>query len=239
VRGGGRETLKGSHTSVSFIAEDNPYFGLCQAYLETLLRGDRRNAGQLVLDAVDGGASVKYMYLYVFQPALYEIGRLWQINRITVAEEHFFTAATQLAISQLYPYIFTSAKKELRLVAACVGDELHEVGVRMVADFFEMEGWDTYYMGANVPAASLVQKVHEFCPHVLALSATMSFHQRAVEQAIQNVRAAQGGRRVRIMVGGGCFKYLPELWRKVGADAFAPDAAQAVVLAHELIGITA
>ncbi|MDZ7776615.1 MAG: hypothetical protein U5L09_13885 [Bacteroidales bacterium] len=55
-------------------------------------------------------------------------------------------------MSQLYPYIFNSQRVGKSMVAATVGGELHEMGIRMVADFFEMEGWDTWYLGANAPA---------------------------------------------------------------------------------------
>ena len=45
------------------------------------------------------------------------------------------------------------------MVATCIGGELHEIGIRMVADFFEMEGWDTYYLGANTPADAVVAEL--------------------------------------------------------------------------------
>ncbi|WP_440120087.1 hypothetical protein [Paenibacillus sp. QZ-Y1] len=37
------------------------------------------------------------------------------------------------------------------MVAACVGSEQHEIGLRMLTDVFEMEGWDTYYLGQMFP----------------------------------------------------------------------------------------
>ena len=89
-------------------------------YLEALLGGDRRRAGDIVRQLVDNGAAVKDVYLRVFQRSQHEIGRLWQINRISVAQEHFCTAATQLIMSQLYDRIFSSERKGLRMVATCV-----------------------------------------------------------------------------------------------------------------------
>ena len=80
--------------------------------------------------------------------------RYWQMNRLTVAQEHYCTAATQMIMSQLYPYIFEGERNGRVLVATCVAENLHEIGVRMVTDFFEMDGWDTFYLGANVPTAS-------------------------------------------------------------------------------------
>ena len=103
------------------------------------------------MDAIQHGTSVHDIYLHVFQRSQYEVGRLWQTNQISVGQEHLCTAATQLIMSQLYPLIFGTERKNRRIVAACVGGDLHEIGIRMVADFFEMDGWDTFYLGADVP----------------------------------------------------------------------------------------
>ncbi|MBF0550995.1 MAG: B12-binding domain-containing protein [Deltaproteobacteria bacterium] len=139
----------------SFIHEDSPLFELARNYLEALLEGKRNLAGNLILDAANTGVAVKDIYSRVFQPCQYELGRLWQMNRLSVAQEHYCTAATQLIMSQLYPYIFATERIGRRLVATCVGSELNEIRVRRVADFFGKEGWDTYYLGADVPPDSV------------------------------------------------------------------------------------
>jgi len=69
---------------------------LAREYARALLGGYRQAAGQLVFDAADRGTSVRELYLQVFQPALREVGRLWQTRRISVAQEHFCSAATQV-----------------------------------------------------------------------------------------------------------------------------------------------
>ena len=42
----------------------------------------------------------------------------------------------------------------------------------MVADFFEMAVWDTFFLGADTPISGTLQQVAERAPHVLAISAT-------------------------------------------------------------------
>jgi methanogenic corrinoid protein MtbC1 len=220
----------------TFLPQDAPLGELARQYLDALLRGERHTASQLVLNAIDQGASIKDVYLHVFQQSQYEIGRLWQMNKITVAQEHYCTAATQLVMSQLYPRLFATARIGRRLVATCIGDELHELGVRMVADFFEMEGWDTYYLGANTPPGSILRTLEERRAEILAVSATMTSGVRAVAGLIARVRASERGRGVKILVGGYPFNLSNELWRHVGADAYAPDAEQAVAVASDMVG---
>jgi len=68
--------------------------------------------------------SVRDVYLNVFQRSQHEIGRLWQMNQITVAQEHYCTAATQWIMVQLYPYVFGTERIGRRLVAAETGGQL-------------------------------------------------------------------------------------------------------------------
>jgi methanogenic corrinoid protein MtbC1 len=223
-------------TLPSFLEQDAPLGGLARRYLDALLRGERRVASQLVLDAVEQGTGIKDVYLHVFQRSQYEIGRLWQMNRITVAQEHYCTAATQLIMSQLYPYLFSADRIGRRLVATCVGDELHELGMRMVADFFEMEGWDTYYVGANTPADSILQTVEDRQADVLGISVTMTYHLRHVAALIAAARQTLDGREIKILVGGYPFNVAPDLWQELGADGQANDAGEAVGLANRMLG---
>lgn len=208
---------------------------LGQRYLGLLLAGNRHEASQLVTEAVKDGAPIKTVYIEVFQNSQYEIGRLWQRNEISVAQEHFCTAATQLIISQLYPYLFSRNKIGHRLVVACAGGDLHELGVRMVADFFEMEGWDTFYLGANTTADIVVQNVIEHQAHVLGVSATMTCHVQTVADLIAQVRRTPECAEVKILVGGYPFVVDRELWRQIGADAMANNADDAIATANQLV----
>ncbi|HVG22243.1 MAG TPA: cobalamin-dependent protein [Blastocatellia bacterium] len=221
----------------AFIQDGDPSADLAKQYLAALLRGERHVASRLILDAVGAGVSVKDVYLNVFQRSQYEIGRLWQTNRVSVAQEHYCTAATQLIMSQLYSRIFATEKNGRTLVATCVGGDLHEIGVRMVSDFFEMDGWDTFYLGANVPLPSIVRTVVERKADVVAISATIAYHAHKVAEVIAALREGQLTRGVKILVGGYPFNLAPDLWRQSGADAFARDAEEAIAVANRLVGV--
>jgi methanogenic corrinoid protein MtbC1 len=219
----------------SHIEPDSPLHDLAEDYLSALLRGDRHRASEIVMSAVEAGTPIKQIYLNVFQPVQREIGRLWQTNQISVAQEHFCTAATQLIMSQLYPRIFSGERVGHSLVATCVGGELHEIGVRMVADFFEMEGWDTYYLGANTPTESVISTVEQREPDILAISTTITMHVSEVAALIERVRANGAGSDVNILVGGYPFNTSSQLWRQVGADAYAADAQEALQVAENIL----
>lgn len=219
----------------SFIDPARPHGSLARDYLDALLEGSRAEGSRLILEAADAGVPIRDLYLDVFRIAQYELGRLWQLNRITVAQEHFCTAATQLIMSQLYPRLFDRPPNGLRLLCAAIGGELHEIGARMVADLFELEGWDTHYLGANVPAGALADDVAARKPDLVALSVTMTYHLPQAIASIAALRERKETRRVKILVGGYPFRVAPELWREIGADGFASEADEALRIGLELV----
>jgi MerR family transcriptional regulator, light-induced transcriptional regulator len=218
-----------------FLPAGAPHAALARDYLDALLAGDRRAASSMILEAVERGAPVKEIYRHVFQPVQCEIGLLWQHAKITVAQEHYCTAATQLVMSQLYPHVFAAERIGRTLVATSVAGNLHEIGARMIADFFEMDGWNTLYLGANTPSSAVVETVVRVRADVLGISATISAHLRAVRELVASVRAHPDGHATTILVGGRPFSITPDLWRNVGADGTAPDAQAAIALAAELV----
>lgn len=196
-------------------------------YLAALRRGSRRDALAVVDDALAAGIPVRTLYLDVFQPAMHEIGRLWQENQITVADEHLATAITQLAMSRLYEELFGDrVDAGPLLVAACAEHERHELGLRMICDLLELEGWDTVFLGASVPVEDLVAMVTERRPAVVALSAAITPHLSRVREAVDAIRAALPEDSPVIAIGGRAFAADPELARRMGADLTARDAVE-------------
>lgn len=202
---------------------------LARNYMNALLAADRQKASTLVEEYVQNGGHVRDVYISVFQPVQYEIGRLWQLNRVSVAQEHYCTASTQLIMARLYPYVFRRDAVGRTMVGCCAPGELHELGMRMVTDFFEMAGWDTYYLGANIPAGEVARAVKERKADMLGVSATMFYNRDKVERIVSEVRRHVGREHAPIiLVGGALFLHRPELCSEVGADLTAVDAAQAV-----------
>lgn len=223
-----------ANASQPLPASDAVVGDLATRYLHALLRTSRQEAMRLILDAVDRGVSVRDIYLNVFQPAQKEVGRLWQTGAITVAQEHFCTAATQLIMAQLYPRLFAQQRSDRRLIAVSVEGDLHEMGLRIVTDLFQTAGWDTIYLGANVPTDSVVQSIATHRPAVVLVSVTMAYHLPTVERLIRRIHS-EVSEDTKVIVGGYPCNVEVSLWQRLGADGFACDADEAIELADRLI----
>jgi methanogenic corrinoid protein MtbC1 len=217
-----------------FIDNTKPLSALASQYLNALFYENADKADQFIFDAIKEGISIKDIYIHVFEKTLHEVGRLWQLRKISVAQEHYFSTATYRLMAKLQLYFTIPEKKKHTIVTTCITKELHTIGLQMVTDFFEMEGWNTFYLGANIPTESILQTIIDREADVLAISATMTFHIPEVETMIQTVRASKECQDVRILVGGAPFNTDPELWEHIGADGYAKSAMEAVIMANKL-----
>lgn len=223
------------HQAESVPVEQRPLNSLAASYLEHVLAGRRDDALALVLDAADDGVAPQDLLVEVLQPVQEEIGRLWEIGRISVAQEHYTTAITELAISLLHPRLMPPPGPRRRVLATGVGYGAHEVGIRMVAETLEAAGWATTYLGTGTPALDVVNEVAAQQAQLLAVSASMSGHVVLVRHLVDSLRNDPRTHHVPVVVGGRVFRRTPALVRQVGADGFGQDARAAVAACDRLV----
>ena len=212
------------------LSADAPHGRLAARYLLALLEGDRLRAARLVHDEVGAGRiGVPEVYRWVFMPVLRELGRMWHLGEVNVAEEHFATATTLAAMSQLAPLATRKPETGRALLAATVSGNAHEVGVRMVADRFEWEGWRVVYLGPSVPPEDLAQATVDFGVDAVALSVALTVQLDALDRAVSLIRSTAPG--VLVIAGGAGLGGDEGLARRLGADALASDPDEAVRVA--------
>lgn len=220
---------------IQFWKEDAPCGKLASDYLNKLLFHQRYDACKLITDASENGLGIREIYLDVLQPVQHKIGWLWQNNEINVAQEHFCSATTQLVMSQLYPKLISHNRKGKSMMAVCAPGELHEIGVRMVADFFEMDGWDSYFIGASSPINSIIDMIIDKNISLLAVSATITFNLAPATDLVKAVKNSEAGKIAKILIGGRIFNIAPDVWKQLGADGYALDAETAIYEANSLL----
>ncbi|WP_138307114.1 MULTISPECIES: cobalamin-dependent protein [unclassified Clostridium] len=209
------------------------YESQVRQYLDSLLASDTRTAVSLVTGYLEEGIPLRDIYGDIIAESMRRVGDLWHENVISVDKEHYCTSVTQLALSRMYPVIFGQKRRNRKMMAACVGSELHEMGARMVADLFEYDGWDSIYLGASVPFNALEEAMEEHQPQLVALSVTMPQHLRLCREAADRIHSLFPG--CRIAVGGNAFMSTNEIWRNWKVDVYTRDARQLVSWADHVL----
>ena len=194
-----------------------------------LIDGDVESASSFSQQAWECSGDYLELATCLFQPALYDIGTLWQRNEITVAQEHLATAITQTLLTQFYLDVAGCAEPSERTVLfAGIEGNQHVMGLRMVSDAFELAGWSVRYLGANTPTDALVADVDRVRPEFIGLSASLVQQLPALQHAVNVMKAELGSRCPIILVGGLPTNQFDKVWRWIGADAWYPNASMAV-----------
>ena len=208
-------------------------------FLGALLASDLSGARRVLDEAIAAGMPVRRIYLDVLQPTLYEVGRLWSHAEISIAQEHLATAATQSAMARLAESL-SDGPRRVRpgtAVVACVSDELHAVGGRMVADFLEADGWRVVFLGQLTPGTGLAALAAEQGATLVALSAALPERVPLVAETCAELRGLDPAPFV--LVGGQAFGGSAERALRTGADAYADDAEAAVAAVRERFAASA
>lgn len=222
------------------IDQKDPDARLARTYLLKLLERNQRDAADLLFAELRTGKPLERIYERIVCPALAEVGRMWQVDEIAVADEHYATAATQVILAQLKLYAPSRPACGRSVLATSVGGDLHDVGIRMVADLFEFAGWRAECLGANTPSDEIVTALRG--DHgagnpfdLLAISGSTSLTARSIADAIAAIRGEPATCEIPVLVGGTPFRLVPDLWKVVGADGMAATASGAVQAANRLL----
>jgi methanogenic corrinoid protein MtbC1 len=198
-----------------------------------LLAGKHHAAQTLVNRCIDAGKSLVAVEMHVIQPALYRIGEKWQANQVSVAQEHMASAIAQSVMTMGLLRSPPIRPIDKRVLLACVEGNSHAIGLRMVADAFQLAGWDVQYLGANVPSLALVSQTLDWKPDLIGLSVSFPQQLGTVKAVIAQLDQQLGGARPAVIVGGLAINRFRQLADVLGADASGVDALAALDCARE------
>jgi methanogenic corrinoid protein MtbC1 len=80
----------------------------------------------------------------------------------------------------------------------------------MLADRFKMEGWDTHYLGANVPTDEIVAAARALKVDLVVLTAATQYERLQLRDLVEGVRAQLPG--VRLLAAGPAFARDQSNW---------------------------
>ena len=184
---------------------------LSRRFGKALQAGDPKVAGTIATEAADAGIRVERIHSQVIGPAMEKVGDLWQHDELSVAGEHLATAISQGVLAQLFPRLLNERPaSQGRVLLAAVEGEQHVLGLKMIADSLEGNGYDVRYLGPDVPTDALLDACRVHRPDVLGLTVSMWLNVPTMIQEIEAVghlehppRLMVGGRAVREAVKQG------------------------------------
>jgi len=195
-----------------------------------------------LLEREDRGRSIEYcvrllservvdihgLYTHFLGPSLNQM-MCGADEETCIWREHVRSSIVRSIIENCHSYVLKERDARFgagaagKVLVVCPVDELHEIGARMVADYFTISGFEAIFVGANTPLPVIESAIRTVRPTIVAISVTNYYHLFATERVVSSVRRAGGDRRVKVVVGGRAFEGHPEAVKQVGADAHVAD----------------
>ncbi len=198
------------------------------ALVDALLAADRETANWLLRGALTAGVPYTTTCVHLVESAMYRVGELWEAGRCTVAQEQVATAVCQTVIARALMDCEAREPNGRRMLFACVPGNQHGLGARIVADAFELDGYEVEFTGADTPIDALVHALNSTKPDLVGLSVALPEQRAAARRCIAAIREACGKRAPSVAVGGYGLRESRRPAESVGADLYFRDVEQAV-----------
>lgn len=185
-----------------------PYADLRSVVAAALRAHDKAKAVRTAVEAVTSGyVTIGVLYRDVLTPLLVAEGAGWQRGTVAVWEEHLASASVRTIVEILYPGVLkakaAAPETGRSVLLACPPEEAHDLGLRMVADRFDMAGWTTYFLGADTPLDEIADAARRLGVDAIVMSSSTHWHRVAVRHAVDYLKGALP--HVDVWVGGPAF----------------------------------
>ncbi len=206
---------------------------LLTRYLQPLLAGRRADCFAMMHEAAVNRPAEELLCDVIF-PAMAQVERLFRDDRIDLAHENMATRINRTVADQLQLRLPNGASRNKRILIACADEPREELGAQIMADLFQADGWEVFFVGGGVPFDETVTLCGQLRPTAMLIFGTLPSSVPVTRQMIECIREIGLCPEMNVIVSGGVFNRADGLWREVGADVFADNARDVIETVNEL-----
>jgi 5-methyltetrahydrofolate--homocysteine methyltransferase len=191
-----------------------------------VIQGQKDDTGKLTQDALQAGLSAEDILYKGLMPGMDLVSTRFKSGEMFVPEVMRSARAMLNAMEVLKPILVESGVKMVgKVLLGTVKGDLHDIGKNLVGMMCEGAGFEIKDLGINVEPEAFIEAVKEFEPDIVGMSALLTTTMRTMGDTIKALEEAGVRDKVKVMVGGAPVNQA--FADKIGADAYAPDAAAA------------
>ncbi len=196
-----------------------------------LLALDRVAARRIVDEALNHLTPLEFVNRVVVE-ALARIGESWERGTTALAQIYMSGRICEELVDRLLPPGDPRRKDQPPMAIAAL-DDYHLLGKRIVYSILRAEGYELKDYG-RVSAEEAVGRVSADGIQVLLVSTLMLNSALRVRDLVDGLKKARQG--TKVIVGGAPFRFDPELWREVQADAMGYSASDVTDIVRIVMG---
>jgi len=199
-----------------------------------VIEGNLNDIKDLTNQALGEGLSAKDILDQGLMPGMDHVGVEFKAGNMFVPEV-LRSAKTMSSAMEILKPILTASGVEMvgKVVLGTVKGDLHDIGKNLVGMMCEGAGFEVVDLGKDISPEAFVDAVKEYNPHIVGMSALLTTTMRTMESTIKALEEAGLRDKVKVMVGGA--PVTKEFAEKIGADAYASNAAAAAEMATKFV----
>ncbi len=197
---------------------------LYENLMKFLKEENKENSFKLCMDVLENNnISVVELYESILTPALNSIIEEYDLDMESLIwKEHVRSGIIRTIVECAYPYVLKERDKlgytnKGSVIVMCPQFEDHELGARMVSDFFTIAGYETTFIGANTPEITVLKAIQTIIPIYICISVTNHYNLVATKKMIEKIKNNVNF-NVKFLLGGSAFFSDPDMYKKVGGD---------------------
>lgn len=200
-------------------------------YNEAVFDTDKARALAVVEKALEQGVTAEDIVFKVVIPAIEDMMTMINHDPDANLAQHFMTGQIAAEVTDRMLVRFQHPPATLgRVIIGTSHGDLHSLGKRIVTGCLKSLMIEVIDLGVNVPAERFVAEAIAQDAQVIAISSMMVHTAKGDNGCIkvrQLLREQGLERNIKVAVGGAPYRFDPDLYRAVGADAWAPDGITA------------
>lgn len=153
-------------------------------------------------------------------PMMRRVGDEWHAGSLTIAQEHLATSVLHDLLVEMMRSVASPPGAPRMLVATPAGEH-HVIGAAIVGASAAADGWNVVYLGADLPAADIVDAAVASGASVVALSIVYAEERGRLLEEIGWIRQHLPD-QVRLVVGGAGARAMATSLRPIGVEVVGP-----------------
>ena len=209
---------------------------LHQGLYEAVVDMDEDRAAELARQVVAEGYDAYAAIEDGLSRGMDKVGELYEQEEYFIPELLLCSDAMYAGIDILKPHIVRQENSERHVVViGVVEGDTHDIGKNLVKIMLESAGFEVIDLGRDIKPQAFLQAAKEHEAEIIALSTLMTTAMPAMKEVIDLLEEKQLRENYKVVIGGGPIS--PGFAKKIKADAYAVNAAEAARIAKELVGL--
>lgn len=210
-----------------------------QNYMDAILDAEDQIARDLVHNALALGHSPRELVEEWILPAMDLMIHEFNHNLDQNLAQHYLIARiSEELCTELFALYPNRPIPKGKVVFGTSFGDLHTLGKRIVSGCLRARQIEVIDLGVNLMPETFVDQALAHHAQVIAISSMMSHTARSPMGCLgvrEILRQRQLESQIKIVVGGAPFRFDPELYLKIGADAYADNALEASQIIDQMI----